>query len=212
MPPGRAGRLALGPEVAVSAAAEEFLDRVLPHVAGLNREKFNHTSWRFANRPTSEGVGILPTQVDVESVVAHVLDVEHYPGNVKYVESTEMIEQRSDTDFTYIQRMNLPVIGRIQVQIHLADYGERGGYRVVAWDQDGDGTAALDKTRGARTQYNLGAWLIQSDAVAYALSSAPLKSDVGTLKFLAMTKGADVTAGEVIRTNIEGMVGWSARA
>jgi hypothetical protein len=183
----------------------------MPHVAELGRDRFNHKSWQSENRPTSEGVGIVPgLEVDVDSVVAHVLDVENYPGNVKYVESTEMVDHRSDTDFTYIQRMNLPVLGRIQVQIHLADYGERDGYRVVAWDQDDAGTGALDKKRGARTAYNLGAWLIEPDAVAYALSSAPLKSDVGTLKFFAMTKGANATAGEVLRTNIEGMVAWSA--
>jgi hypothetical protein len=193
-------------------SAEAFLDRVIPHVAGLARDKFRHTSWRFENRPTSEGVGILPNlDIDVATFAAHVLDVENYPANVKYVESVEMKDKRSDSDFTYVQRMNLPVIGRIQVQINLADYGERDGYHVVAWDQDDEGTAALDKKRGARTSYNLGAWLIQPDAVAYALSSAPVKSDVGTLKFLAMTKGADVTAGEVLRQNIEAMVAWSLR-
>ena len=91
------------------------------------------------------------------------------------------------------------------------DYGAMGGYRVVAWDQDDEGTEALNKKQGARTAYNLGAWLLQDDGVGYALSSAPLKSDVGTLKYMAMTKGADATAGEVLKQNIEGMVGWAQR-
>lgn len=71
------------------------------------------------------------------------------PGNVtEYVEATEIIERRSDTDVTYVQRMNLPVLGRIQVQIHLADYGDRGGWHVIAWDQDEQGDAGPEQEAG----------------------------------------------------------------
>lgn len=195
----------------MSAAAEEFIGRVLTHVASLNRDRFNSTTWRFENRPTVEGVGLKPHIIVPENVSRCILDVEHYPENIKFVESTEMIDRRSETDFTYIQRMNLPVLGRVQVQIHLADYGIWEDYHVVAWDQDDEGTAALDRSRGFRTAYNLGAWLLTPESVSYALSSAPVKSDVGTLKYLALTKGADVTAGEVIRQNIEAMIAWSER-
>ena len=194
------------------SAADEFLDRVMPHVADLGTDRFRHTSWRFEGRPTSETVGILPHPgTDVETMVGHILDVEGYPDNVRYVEATEIVERRSDTDVTYVQRMNLPLIGRIQVQIHLSDFGERDGYRVVAWDQDDEGTQALNKKQGARIAYNLGAWLLTEDAVGYALSTAPLKSDVGTLKYMAMTKGADATASEVLKLNIEGMIAWAHR-
>ena len=144
-------------------------------------------------------------------MVAHILDVEAYPDNVKYVEGVDLVERRSDSDVTYVQHMNLPLIGRIQVQIHLSDYGMRDGFRVVAWDQDDEATEALDKKQGARTAYNLGAWLLADDAVGYALSSAPRKSDVGTLKYMAMTKGADATAGEVLKQNIQGMIAWAHR-
>ena len=193
-------------------SAEEFLDRVMPHVADLNPDRFSHTSWRFEKRPTSEGVGMLPNpDTDVESMVAHILDVEAYPDNVRYVEGVDLVERRSDSDVTYVQHMNLPLIGRIQVQIHLSDYGMRDGFRVVAWDQDDEATEALDKKQGARTAYNLGAWLLADDAVGYALSSAPRKSDVGTLKYMAMTKGADATAGEVLKQNIQGMIAWAHR-
>ena len=194
----------------MTAAAEEFLDRVLAHERDLSMDKFNYTSWKFENRPTSEGVGILPgLEVDTETIAALILDVEKYPGNVKYVESTEIIDRRSPTDVTYVQRMNLPVLGKIQVQINLADFGERDGWHVIAWDQDDAGTQQLNKKQGARTAYNLGAWLLQPDAVSYALSSAPLKSDMNTLKYMAMTKGADATASEVLRQNIEGMLAWA---
>lgn len=183
---------------------------MIPQADELSRERYNHVSWRYEDRPTSEGVGLLPHyDTDIESMVAHILAVEDYPDNVKYVEAIEIVDRVSDSEVTYVQRMNLPLIGRIQVQIHLADYGDMEGYRVVAWHQDDEGTAALDKKQGARTAYNLGAWLLQDDAVAYALSSAPLKSDLGTLKYMAMTKGADAGASEVLRQNIEGMIKWA---
>ncbi len=191
-------------------SADAFLDRVLPHLDALSQERFNHTSWRFENRPTSEGVGLMPHEdVDVEVMVAHICDVEAYPDNVRYVEGTEVVERRSATDVTYVQRMHLPVLGRVQVQINLSDYGVRDGWRIVAWDQDDEATQALDKKQGARTAYNLGAWLLAENAVAYALSSAPVKSDMNSLKYMAMTKGADATAGEVMRQNIEGMLRWA---
>ncbi len=197
----------------MSDAAEEFLDRVLAHEKDLSMEKFNYTSWKFENRPTSEGFGVLPgVDVDVAAMAQHILDVENYPGNVKYVDATEIVERRSPTDVTYVQRMNLPVIGKIQVQIHLADYGVREGWHIIAWDQDDAGTEALNKKQGARTAYNLGAWLLAEDAVGYALSSAPLKSDMNTLKYMAMTKGAEATVGEVLKQNIEGMLAWTDRS
>jgi hypothetical protein len=193
-------------------SADAFLDRVIPHLADLDTGRFNHVSWRFENRPTSEGVGLMPHPgTDIEAMVEHICDVEGYPDNVHYVEAAEVVERRDDTDVTYVQRMNLPVIGRVQVQIHLADYGVRDGWRVVAWDQDDEGTDGLDKKQGARTAYNLGAWLLAEDAVAYALSSAPRKSDMNALKYMAMTKGADAMAGEVMKQNIEGMVRWAQR-
>lgn len=197
----------------MSDAAEDFLDRVLGHEKDLSMDKFNHTTWKFENRPTSEGFGVLPgVDVDVAAMAAHVLDVENYPGNVKYVDATEVVERRSPTDVTYVQRMNLPIIGKVQVQIHLADYGEREGWHIIAWDQDAAGTEALNKKQGARTAYNLGAWLLAEDTVGYALSSAPLKSDMNTLKYMAMTKGADATVGEVLKQNIEGMLAWTSRS
>ena len=73
------------------------------------------------------------------------------------------------------------------------------------------GTANLDKKQGARSDYNVGAWLLKDDAVGYALSSAPKRDDVGRLKFAALTKGADAGATQVVQANIEGMIRWSRR-
>lgn len=191
-------------------SAEEFLDRVFPRIDDLSDDRFNSVTWRYHNRPTSEGVGLMPhPDTDIEAMVECILDVEGYPDNVRYVDEIEVIDRESDSEVTYIQRMNLPLIGRIQVQIQLADYGEMNGLRVVAWQQDDEATDALNKKQGARTAYNLGAWLLRDDAVLYALSSAPKKDDLGKLKYLAMTKGADAGAGEVIRQNIDGMLKWA---
>lgn len=193
-------------------SADEFLDRVFEHVDRLSRSGFSHKSWRYAQRPTKEGVGLLPVEVDVEGMVGRILDVEGYPRNVRYVESVEILDRRSDTDFTYVQRLSLPALGGLQMALNLVDIGERGGYRVVAWHQDDAATEALDRKRGGgRTQYNLGAWLLKPTEVLYALSSAPRKEDVGSLKFAIMTKGAEATASEVLKSNIEGMVTWSKR-
>ena len=90
-----------------------------------------------------------------------ILNVEAYSENIKYVEDCRITDPVSDREFTYVQRMKLPALGGIQVSLHMQDLGDRGGYRVVAWTQDDPGTQALDKKDGARTAYNLGAWLIK---------------------------------------------------
>ena len=192
-------------------SAEEFLDRVFEHLSDLSHDgHFNYKSWTFAKRPTSEGVGRLSDAVDVDAMVARILDVDAYPRNIRYVKATQVTERRSDSDFTYVQQLDLPMLGGLQTALVLSDVGDRAGYRTVWWHQDDDATQALNpKTGGARTQYNLGAWLLKPDEVIYALSSAPVKSDVGSLKYAVMTKGAEVTASEVLKANIEGMVAWS---
>lgn len=193
--------------------ADAFVGRVLDKLQGMSRDRFSSESWRFEDRPTGEGVGLKPgITVDVDKVAARILDVEDYSENIKYVEECKITNRISDTEFVYIQRMKLPALGGIQVSLHMKDLGERDGYRIVAWDQDDEGTQALDKHHGgARTEYNLGAWLIKPTEVAYALSAAPIKKDVGGLKYAIMTKGADATAASVLATNIDAMVAWAQR-
>lgn len=194
------------------ASLEEFLTRVNEHLPSLSRDKFSSESWRYQDRPTSEGLGLMPgVSVDPENVVAHILDVEAYPANVKYVEDT-IVSERGDNYVIYTQKVKLPVFGGLQFVIKLEDLGERDGYRVVGWSQIDDATEALDKKNGgARTEYNLGAWLVKADEIAYALSAVPVKKDVGSLKYAVMTKGADATASSVLSDNIQAMIEWSAR-
>jgi hypothetical protein len=193
--------------------AEPFLARVMKHLPGLSGGGFSFASWRFEGRPTKEGLGLKRgLDVDVDVLAARILDVEAYPGNVKYVESATITSRASDTSFVYLQKLKLPVLGGCQQSLHIEDLGERDGYRVIAWDQDDAGTNALDTRRGGvRTQYNLGAWLIRPTEVGFALSSAPTKKDVGSLKFAVMTKGADAAASVVVASNIDSMTGWARR-
>lgn len=103
-------------------------------------------------------------------------------------------------------------VSSVQVALHLEDIGQHEGFRVVGWNQDDTRTEALDpKDGGIRTEYSVGAWLMRPDEVGYALSSAPRKRDVGTIKYALMTKGADATAGTAISSNIDAMVAWSKR-
>lgn len=185
----------------------------MDHLPELSDSGYSTAMWRFENRPTNEGLGMKKgLRVDVDQLAATILDVAKYPGNVKYVDTTTITKPISDTEFFYIQKMKLPVLGGVQVSLHLQDIGERDGYRIVAWDQDDAGTEALDKRNGGvRTQYNLGAWLIKPTEVAYALSAAPVKKDVGAIKYAVMTKGADATAGMVISSTIDSMMQFAKR-
>ena len=194
------------------ATIEDFLSRVMERLPDMSRDKFTSQSWRFEGRPTGEGLGLKPgVDVDPAAVIARIMDVADYPGNVKYVDETFVAKQTA-TAVTYTQKMKLPGIGGVQVVLTMKDLGTRDGYRVVAWQQDDAATEALDKKHGgARTEYNLGAWLVSETEVAYALSASPLKSDLGSLKYALMTKGSDATTGTVLATNIDSMIAWSQR-
>ncbi|MEI8083357.1 MAG: hypothetical protein WCI74_16085 [Actinomycetes bacterium] len=193
--------------------AEAFLARVLAKIDEIPRTGFGRVSWRYEDRPTTEGVGVKSgIELDVDTVVARIMDVMDYPENVKFVQSCTILDQPSPSEITYIQRMKLPAIGGIQVALHLEDLGERDGYRVVAWNQDDEQTQALNpKQGGARTAYNLGAWLIKPTELAYALSAAPIKKDVGSIKYTLMIKGSEATATTALSSNIDALIAWSQR-
>ena len=192
---------------------DPFVDRVfanLPRVSG----RFDFASWRHSGRPTNEGVGVLPASgVDVEKMAACVMDVDHYKGNVDYVDECRTVPDSACSppqSVRFYQRIKVPVLGSVHHELVLRDLGERDGWRVLAWDMH-PGTESLNSKQGARSDYNVGAWLVKPDAVAYALSSAPKKADVGRLKFAALTKGADAGAAKVVEANIQGMLRWSRR-
>ena len=195
-------------------SADPFLDRLFRNLPRVG-SRFEHVSWRHDGRPTSEGVGVLPASgVDVERMAAAVLDLDHYAGNIEFVVDARVVP---DPRFTppattrFYQRVKIPVLGSLHHELLMEDKGEREGWRVLSWYHLGPENDRLDSKRGARTEYNIGAWLIRPDAVAYALSSCPRKGDVGRLKFAALTKGADAGAAKVLQSNIAGMLAWSRR-
>lgn len=207
----RKGAPAFG--IVAGMSSQPFVDRVfknLPAVGG----KFRFQAWKRAGQSTKEGVGILPVSgVDISALAACIMDVDHYRGNVDHIEECRMVPDSSYTppsSVRFYQRIKIPVLGSLHHELVLEDLGEKEGWRVLAWRQH-PGTDALDKKKGARSEYNVGAWLLRSDAVGFALSSAPRRDDVGRLKFAALTRGADAGATAVLQANIEGMLRWSKR-
>lgn len=195
----------------MSSAA--FVDRVfrnLPRVGG----GFAFASWQHTGKVTKEGVGVLPTAVDVEAFTARVMDVGRYVGNIDFVEQCRVISDPAHTppkSVRFYQAIKLPVIGRIHHELVMEDQGERDGWRVLAWSLH-PASSQLSKRDGTRSTYNDGAWLVKADAIGYALSTAPMKSDVGRIKFAALTKGADASAPRAVQSNIEGMLKWARRS
>lgn len=196
--------------------AQDFLDRVFRRVPTGPVSGWKFEAWNHAGKPTAEGFGVLAVPgVDPEKLIARVMDVARYVGNVEHV-----IESRPIADPRYVppqkvrfyQRINVPLLAKIHMELVLEDGGTRDGWRVASWFQLDEETRRLSNKDAARSQYNVGAWLVKPGAVGYALSSAPVKDDVGMLKFAALTRGADAAASKVVKDNIEGMARWAARS
>ena len=196
-------------------SADAFLDRVFAKLPSISPGGKEFASWTFSGRPTNEGVGVVSVPgLDVEAMAARVMDVGHYVGNVDHVQECRVIADPSlpPRAVRFYQRVRVPVIADIHMELVITDHGLRDGWRVVAWHQLDDATSRLDPKVGARSEYNVGAWLLRPDRVAYALSSAPRKDDVGRLKFAALTTGGDAAAPALVRASVEGMVKWSRRS
>lgn len=190
-----------------------FLARALEKIPTPS-SSFQLEAWRLPGRPTSEAVGVVGGSIDVDAMVARIVDVDAYRGNVDHV-----LESRSMPDpalsppasLRFYQRLDIPLLAKAQFVNVMRDYGEIDGWRIVGWELVEDATAALHKRDGARFDYNDGGWFLRPDGVGYALSSAPRKSDLGLLKYTMMTKGSDAAASAVLQANIKGMIAWSRR-
>lgn len=190
-----------------------FLDRVFARLPASPPNEFTFQSWNHAGRPTDEGFGLCPVPgVDPEKLIAAVMDVDAYVGNVQHVSVSRSI---ADSRFVqpeavrFYQKVDIPVLGAVHHELVLHRVGERDGYLVAAWHVLRSETDALSAKEGFRSDYNLGAWLVKPGFVGYALASAPKREDVGFLKWKALTKGADAAAGRVVKANIEGMAKWA---
>jgi hypothetical protein len=195
--------------------AHAFLDRVLARVPARTPTSYNFESWRQGDQPTKEGLGLLPMRdVDPDKFIACVMDVDHYVGSVDHViECHAIADDRYAPPKTvrFYQKINVPMVSKLQVELVLEDVGERDGFRVALWYQLDSETTALNPKVAARGDYNVGCWLVRPDLAGYALASAPVRKDVGLVKFKALTKGADAVAPKVFKGNLEGMGVWSRR-
>jgi hypothetical protein len=194
-----------------------FLDRVFQRMPrpdhGKGEYVFEH--WSHPGKVTDEALGILKVPgADPKKIFERVMDVDRYKGNIGHVEESRAI---ADPRFVmpekvrFYQRVNIPLLGDVQQEIALEMQPERDGWQVCSWRLLEPETEALSPKKGIRSAYSDGAWLVAPGIVAYTLSSAPKRDDVGFLKWKALTAGADVAASKVIRDNIAGMARWAAR-
>ncbi|HHO49946.1 MAG TPA: hypothetical protein ENK18_03520 [Deltaproteobacteria bacterium] len=194
---------------------EAFVQRVLERLPPATPEGFTFSHWSHADRPTDEGFGLMPVpSADPDQLIAAVMDVDHYVGNVEHVTICRSIPDERFTppaSVRFYQKVTIPVLGAVHHELVIHDLGELRGYRIAAWDLLQAETDALSTRDGFRSDYNTGAWLAAPGVVGYALASAPKRGDVGFLKWKALTKGADAAASRVLRANIEGMAAWSRR-
>jgi hypothetical protein len=194
----------------------DFLKRVFQNLPQTPPSDYYFKIWNVSGKITSEALGILPVPgVEPEKLVACVMDVDHYVGNINYV-----AESRSISDGRYVQpkqvrfyqQVKIPLLGAVHQEIVLTDGGTIQGWRVVYWEMLDKETQALSPKVAIRNQYSDGAWVVKHNLVGYTLSTAPRREDVGFLKWQALTKGADVGASSVIKGNIEAMSRWAARS
>lgn len=195
--------------------SQAFVDRLFQRLPRLPPTDYVFFHWNHGGRPTDEGFGLLPVPgLDSAKVIAAIMDVGAYVGNVEHVVESRVI---ADSRYAppqavrFYQRVDIPMLGAIQHELVLQRMGARQGYEVLAWDLLKAETDALGTGRGARSDYNVGAWLVGNGVLGYALASAPRRDDVGFLKFKALTSGADAAASRVVKSNIEGMARWAAR-
>lgn len=196
--------------------AAAFLERVFKALPSPLVEEFTFSAWAVTGNPTKEGFGILKvaSPVDVDRLARLVMDVDHYKGNLDHVvECRTVPDVRFHPPMTvrFHQKVNIPMVNDLQHELVLNDAGVRSGYRVLFWYDLETETAALNPADGARSAYSVGMWLISKDAVGYGVSNAPMRSDVSSFEWTALTTGSDALASPVVKNNIEGLIAWSKR-
>ncbi len=199
-----------GPPADVTA----FLEDIFARLPAQTVPQYTFQSWERAGRPTSEGFGLAPIAVDPEKVIARVMDVDHYVGNIDYVAECRTVPDPAYSppkSVRFYQRVDVPMLGAVQHELVLVDGGTRDGYRYAYWYLLEAPTNALDTKIGARSDYSMGAWVAGNGMLGYALSNAPIRDDVSWAKWQAMTTGADLTAKPVVLANIEGLAAWAKR-
>ena len=193
----------------------EFVGRVLEKVpdGGADVRGYQFQHWEWEGKSTREAVGIKATPgVDPRQVIARVMDVDRYPGNIAHVEASR---SEQDAAFSapeqvrFYQLISVPGVAKVQHELVLVDAGTIKGYRLAYWYLLKDQTKSLDPKVAARSDFNIGAWLVAPGAVGYALSSWPKRDDVNAFQWFSMTTGANAVAKKVVEANIDGMTAWA---
>ncbi|MDB5351699.1 MAG: hypothetical protein JWN86_2946 [Planctomycetota bacterium] len=196
---------------------QEFLGRVFEKIPehGAELTGYRFYDWEWDGRPTHEAMGFKAIRgLDPETLIARVMNVDSYVGNIPHVVVSRTL---TDSEFKppgkvrFYQRIRVPKIATIQHELVLVDAGTIKGYRVAYWYLLKDRTKALDAGSGARSEYNVGAWLAAPGTVGYALSSWPGREDVNALQWVSLTSGANALAKKVVEGNIDGMAAWSLK-
>jgi hypothetical protein len=193
----------------------EFLGRVLEKIpdSGTDVSGYQFQHWEWEGKSTREAVGIKATPgVDPRQVIARVMDIDRYPGNIAHVEASR---SEQDAAFSapeqvrFYQLISVPGVAKVQHELVLVNAGTIKGYRLAYWYLLKDQTQSLDPKVAARSDFNIGAWLVAPSAVGYALSSWPKRDDVNAFQWLSMTTGANAFAKKVVEANIDGMTAWA---
>ncbi|MBI4951236.1 MAG: hypothetical protein HY908_04330 [Myxococcales bacterium] len=191
-----------------------FLDRVLGRVSASGVREYTFHHWQEPGKPTAEAVGVLPVPgVDAERFLGRVMDVGHYLGHIDHVVESRVVADPAYAPpeaVRFYQRVKIPLVGDVHQEVAMRRLAPRQGFEIAEFHLLARETEVLSPKVAARSAYADGAWLVAPGLVAYALSSAPRREDVGFVKWKVLTTGADVAAGKVIRGNIEGMARWAA--
>lgn len=208
-----------GPGIArldeVPPEVREFLDRVLEHApeAGTGVEGFQFSHWSHPGRPTRAALGFKSVPgLDPEALIDRVMDVDGYEGRIANVLSSRPLPdpgRPEEGSVRFFQRIQIPGIARVQQEAVLRDLGTIDGYRVACWYLLPEETESLDPEDGARSAFNVGAWLAAPGVVGYALNSWPRREDVNAIQWLSLTTGSDALAGPIVERTIDGMARWS---
>lgn len=197
----------------VPAELAAFLDRVFAHLPSVSAG-YEAVTWENGDQPTKEGIGLKRfTAVDPDRVIARVMDVDHYQGNLGHVTICRAVPDARfspPASVRFYQLLSLPVVPNLQHHLVLLDLGTRAGFRVAAWYLLGPETAALTTEDGARSGTSLGLWIADRTGIGYGVSSVPRREDMNVAEWILLTTGADATAKKVIQDNIDAMQKWAS--
>ena len=140
------------------------------------------------------------------------MDVDGYEGHIAHVETCRSLRdpapERPESIHLF-QRIKVPGVAKLQHELVLVDAGTLKGYRIAYWYLLGPETESLDPQAGARSEFNVGAWLVAPGVVGYALSTWPRRNDMNALQWVLLTSGADGLAKKVVEGNIDGIAAWT---